>query len=74
MDQFMVDVTDIPDVCIEDAVTLIGVDGSECITAEDMAEALGTINYEITCGISRRVPRTYLQGGKRVHTLSYLPE
>lgn len=74
MDQFMVDVTDIPDAQLEDAVTLIGADGAECITAEDMANALGTINYEITCGISRRVPRVYLQDGKCAHTLHYLPE
>jgi alanine racemase len=40
-----------------DTVTLIGDDGSERITAEQLARALGTINYEITCGLSSRVPR-----------------
>ncbi len=59
MDQFMVDVTDIPGVQPGDPVTLIGQDGDEAITAMDMAKAANTICYEITCGISPRVPRIY---------------
>ncbi|MCQ2406683.1 MAG: alanine racemase [Oscillospiraceae bacterium] len=58
MDQFMIDVTGI-DVKPGDTVTLIGTNGSETITADDMAEAIGTIGYEIVCGISKRVPRIY---------------
>jgi len=65
MDQFMVDVTDIPGVQPGDPVTLIGQDGAECITAMDMAKAANTICYEITCAISPRVPRHYHHEGER---------
>ena len=58
MDQVMVDVGDGP-VAIGDDVTLIGSQGSETITAFDWATPLGTIGYEIVCGISRRVERRY---------------
>lgn len=57
MDQTMVDVTHIPGVQIGDQVVLIGKQGKECITAEDVASRLGTINYEIVAGILARVPR-----------------
>ena len=40
-----------------DVATLIGVDGDQRVTAEELARTLGTINYEITCGVSARVPR-----------------
>ncbi len=46
-----------------DRAVLIGADGDERITAEDVAERLGTINYEVTCGISARVPRVYHEDG-----------
>ncbi|MFW5787472.1 MAG: alanine racemase [Halanaerobiales bacterium] len=59
MDQFMVDVTDIPDVKIGDEVVLIGSQGDKEITAMELADLIGTINYEITCSISKRVPRIY---------------
>lgn len=58
MDQLVVDVGDL-DVAVGDEVVLIGRDGDEHITAEDWAEQLGTIGYEIVCGISSRVPRRY---------------
>ena len=58
MDQFMVDVTDLPPVHRGDTVWLIG----EKVTAEDLAAAIGTIPYEIVCGISERVPRLYING------------
>ncbi|MBO4389437.1 MAG: alanine racemase, partial [Lachnospiraceae bacterium] len=61
MDMSMVDVTDIPDVAREDVVTLIGRDGDEFISAEEMASLCGTINYEIVCAISKRVKRVYLR-------------
>lgn len=60
MDQFMVDVTEIPGVSVGDEVVLIGKQGKEEITATEMADLTGTINYEITCSISKRVPRIYL--------------
>ena len=59
MDQMTVDVTDIPDVQMGDVVTLIGRDSDEIITADDIAQIIGTISYEIVCGISKRVQRIY---------------
>ncbi len=66
MDQMMFDVSDIADISVGDAVTLIGTDGAETITADDLAEAYGTIGYEVVCGINKRVPRLYLKNGKAV--------
>lgn len=60
MDQFMVDVTDIEGVKRSDSVTLIGRDGAESISADEFAEWNHTINYEIICNISKRVPRIYV--------------
>lgn len=60
MDQFMVDVTDIPDVRAYDEVILIGKSGDEMLTADDMAQMLGTIGYEIVCDVGKRVQRVYL--------------
>ena len=59
MDQTMVDVTAIEDVEVGDEVIIIGRDGSEEIDAEQIAQYVGTISYEIVCGISKRVPRLY---------------
>jgi alanine racemase len=59
MDQLMVDVGDEP-VAVGDEVVLIGTQGEHTIRAEDWASRLGTIGYEIVCGISRRVPRVLL--------------
>jgi len=59
MDQFMVDVTDIDEVEIGDEVVLIGKQGDEEFSATEMADIIGTINYEITCDITKRVPRIY---------------
>lgn len=55
MDQIMVDVTDIPEARFADEVILLG----QNYTADDMAHEIGTIGYEIICGISKRVPRSY---------------
>jgi alanine racemase len=59
MDLTLIDVTDVAGVSLHDQVTLLGIDGSLSINAEDLAELAGTISYEITCGISSRVPRIY---------------
>ena len=59
MDLTLVDVTDVPGVSLHDQVTLLGTDGELSISAEDLGELAGTISYEITCGISARVPRKY---------------
>lgn len=64
MDQLMVDVSGLDDVKIGDVVTLIGNDGDETVTADELAEREGTINYEVVCGLSKRVPRVYIKGGK----------
>ena len=72
MDQLMVDVTHIPDAAIEDPVTLVGRNGNECITMEEIAEAAGSFNYEFVCGIGRRVPRVYYQNSAHLGTVHYL--
>ena len=72
MDQFMVDVTDIPDVSIGDSVTLIGKDGDECITCEELGDISGRFNYEFLCCITRRVPRVYLRNNKTIKIVDYL--
>ncbi len=57
MDWTMVDVTEIPGAAIGDIVTIIGPDGKNRIGAEDIARQLGTISYEVTCGLGKRVTR-----------------
>ena len=61
MDQFMVDVTDLPQVHVFDDVTLLGTDGDERITAEMLGDLSGRFNYELVCNISKRVPRIYVK-------------
>jgi alanine racemase len=61
MDLTLLDVTDIPGVRVGDVVTLLGEDGALAVPAEDLARTAGTISYEITCGISHRVPRVYVE-------------
>ncbi len=60
MDQMMVDITDIPNVKLEDTATLIGKDGEEFISIEELSEKAGSFNYEMSCGIGKRVKRIYL--------------
>lgn len=64
MDQLMADVTDIDTVRVGDTVTIFGRDGAELISAEEQASRAGTIAYELVCGISKRVPRVYTEGGE----------
>ena len=64
MDQFMADVTEIPNVQAGDCVTLIGTDGQHQITVEEVAALAHSFNYELCCGLNKRVPRVYLQDGK----------
>ncbi len=66
MDQIVVDVTDIPGVALNDEVVILGRQGEDAITAEDLAAWAGTINYEIVTGVSARVPRLYLRDGEVV--------
>ncbi len=72
MDQFMIDVTDVPDVTMGDEVTLVGNDGDDCLTMEEVSEKAYSFNYELPCRISRRVPRLYFKNGKEVVSLHYL--
>ena len=74
MDQMMVDVTEIPETQPGDRVTLVGTDGEETITMEKIAAAADSFNYEFVCGISRRVPRIYVSGGEKVHSVHYLTD
>ena len=74
MDQMMVDVTDIPGVVPGDRVVLVGENDGAKITMEEIAAAADSFNYEFVCGISRRVPRIYVSGGKNVHSVHYLTD
>ena len=60
MDQLMADVTDIPDVVPGDEVVLLGRQGEECVSAQEMAAWLDTIDYEVLCSPSARVPRVWI--------------
>ncbi|MDD7641670.1 MAG: alanine racemase, partial [bacterium] len=66
MDQFMVDVTDIPDTCVGDTVTLIGRDGEEQITLEELGRKSGRFNYEFACDLGKRIPRIFYKNGRRI--------
>ena len=72
MDQMMVDVTHIPHAQVDDRVVLVGCDGDNRITMEQIGDCADSFNYEIVCGISRRVPRFYRRGGKIVRQVHYL--
>ncbi len=61
MDWTLVNVTDLADVQVGDQVTLLGRDGDEIVTAEEWAEKVGSITYEVFCNISKRVPRVFLE-------------
>ena len=71
MDQFMVDVTDIPDAREGDMVTLIGSEGGQEITMEFLGELSGRFNYELACDIGKRVPRRFWRNGKVAATQDY---
>ena len=66
MDQFMIDVTGVPEARVGDTVTIFGRDGGDEITADDVADLVGTIGYEVTCLVTPRVPRVYLEEGEVV--------
>ena len=72
MDQCMVDVTHIGDVKIGDEVVIIGRQGKNEITADDLASQIGTINYEVICSVSKRIPRVYIKDGRVVKILNYI--
>ena len=68
MDMVMIDVTDVPGVSLGDEVVLMGSQGRQVITAEDVAGKMSTISYEFFCGIGPRVPRVYVRDGKTTTT------
>lgn len=72
MDQFMVDISEIPGVMEGDKVTLLGVDGTERITAEELGELSGRFNYEFVCDLGKRIPRVYRQHGEITEVRDYL--
>jgi alanine racemase len=73
MDQCMIDITDIKgDVNVGDEVILLGRQGEKIITAEDIANRIGTINYEVVCVIGRRIPRVYIKDNEVLKVLNYL--
>jgi alanine racemase len=61
MDQMMVDVSRVPNVKVEDRVILVGRDGEDFISAEEVADAAYSFNYEFICGIAKRVPRVHVK-------------
>ncbi len=71
MDQFMVDVTEIEGVCFGDNVTLIGKDGNEMITVEELSELSGRFNYEFVCDLGKRIPRVFVKDGKISEQVDY---
>ncbi len=71
MDQFMVDVTDIPSAKEGNVVTLTGTDNGEFLGITELAKLAGTFNYEFVCDLSKRVPRVYYKDGKIVGEVDY---
>ena len=74
MDQFMVDVTDVPDVVVGTEVTLLGRDGDEIITAEEIGDLSGRLNYEFVCCLGKRIPRIYFENNKEVEQKDYFQD
>ncbi|TCS82844.1 alanine racemase [Muricomes intestini] len=72
MDQFMADVTDIPEAKYMDPVVLIGFDGEEHISVEELSSICGRFPYEFLCCLGRRVPRVYTENGEVVEQAEYL--
>ena len=71
MDQFMVDVTDIPEAGFMDEAVLIGADGEDRITVEELADLSGRFNYEFVCCLGKRIPRQYRSGGRIVEQIDF---
>jgi len=73
MDQCMIDVTDLKsEVKVGDEVVLFGCQGGKSIGVEEVADLIGTINYELVCIVGKRLPRVYLKDGKICSVLNYL--
>lgn len=72
MDQCMIDVTDIGDINVGDEVIILGTQENLKLDADDLAEMMGTINYEILCMLKYRIPRVYLKNNKVINVRNYL--
>ena len=72
MDHIMVDVSAVPDVKVLDEAILMGEDNGVSFTADDIADIIGSISYEVVCAVSKRVPRVYLEEGKVVSIKNYI--
>ena len=72
MDYLMLDVTHIGGVSAGDLVTVVGKDGENAVTLDEIAECTGTINYERACLVGKRVPRVYTREGREVFLRDYL--
>lgn len=71
MDQCMIDVTNVNNINAGDEVTLFA---AEKITADDIAKWSDTINYEVLCLVSKRIPRVYIEGEKTISARNYIDE
>ena len=71
MDQFMVDVTDIDDVKYGDKVTLIGFDGDEHVSVEELGDIADRFSYEFVCDLGKRIPREFVYRGKVIEQMDY---
>ena len=74
MDQFMVDVSEIPDVAVGDRVTLIGKDGDLELTMEEIGELSGRFNYEFSCDLGKRITRVFYKNGEETRSKDYFSE
>ncbi|MCR5503011.1 MAG: alanine racemase [Lachnospiraceae bacterium] len=71
MDQLMADVTDVPGVAMGDRVTLIGTDGAETISMEELGSLSGRFNYEMACDLGKRIPRIFIRHNEVVYAKDY---
>ena len=72
MDQTMLDITDIENVQENTQVTVFGKDNEAEVKVEELAELAHTVNYEILCLISKRIPRVYIKNGEKIGQLNYI--
>lgn len=74
MDQTMIDVSHIPDVKVGDEIVLVGKQGENFISVEELADMSASFNYEFVCDVNRRVPRVFYQDGAFCGETNYLLE
>lgn len=74
MDQFMVSVEDIPEAKEGDEVTLIGKDGEQSISMEQLGDISGRFNYELACDLGKRIPRVYIKNNEIISTKDYFED